>query len=87
MSLNVSSVKIYFICYNFQKCTLNNCPVEIKFKVDNIIKEFNTNSSEKVGDGIDDAFTDKENHKDNNVSLLLLLNLKTQHQQITKEYH
>lgn len=57
---------------SFQKCTLNNCPVEIKFKVDNIIKEGLRedikNSSIKAEDGVDNTFAEKENHKDNNVS-------------------
>lgn len=64
----------------FQKCTLNNCPVEVKFKVDKIINEGlvedikNTDvdkmeelkSLETTEHKID--IDEVENHKENNVS-------------------
>ncbi|GLV32945.1 Sarcolemma associated protein [Carabus blaptoides fortunei] len=59
------------------KCTVNNCPLELKYKVEKIVKEAlmddikNTNVSKSDSDEMDHNFEEQvDNHKDNNVPFM-----------------
>lgn len=76
----IQDIYIYNICiWLFQKCTVNNCPVELKYKVEKIVKEglmddiknTNVSKSDSVEDSdeMDHNFEQVDNHKENNVCI------------------